>query len=75
MNSPKETTEKTSELTRQELLEMIKEVLKAGPSMNTVRVSYSNAKKLGRPTELFGCKVIAMDDLFPDQYILAGGRE
>ena len=75
MNSLEEKTEKTTELTRQELLEMIEEVLNAGHGMDTIRMSYSNAKKLGMPAKVFGCKIIAMDDPFPEHYILAGGDE
>ena len=75
MNRPEGKTVSTMELTRQDLLEMIAEVLNAAPGMDTIRMSHSNAKKLGMPGEVFGRRVIAMDEPFPDDYILAGGAE
>ncbi len=75
MNRCEGKTVSTMELTRQDLLEMIAEVLNAAPGMDTIRMSYANAKKLGMPGEVFGRRVIAMDDPFPDDYILAGGAE
>ena len=75
MNSIEEKSIRITELTRQDLLEMIAEVLNAAPGMDTIRMSYSNAKKLGMPGEVFGRRVIAMDHPFPDDYILAGGAE
>ena len=75
MNRSEEKTVSTMELTRQELLEMIAEVLNAAPGMDTIRMSDYNARKLGMPGEVFGRRVIAMDDPFPDDYILVGGAE
>ena len=75
MNRPEGKTVSTMELTRQDLLEMIAEVLNAAPGMDAIRMSDYNARKLGMPGEVFGRRVIAMDDPFPDDYILAGGVE
>ena len=75
MNSIEEKSIRITELTRQDLLEMIAEVLNAAPGMDTIRMSYANTKKLGMPGEVFGRRVIVMDDPFPDDDILAGGAE
>ena len=75
MNSIEEKSIRITELTRQDLLEMIAEVMNAAPGMDTIRMSHSNAKKLGMRGEVFGRRVIAMDEPFPDDYILAGGAE
>ena len=61
-------------MTKQELLEMIKAGKESAPWANTVRMSAANAKTLGMPAAVLGLEVIAMEDPYPDDYLLVGEK-
>ncbi len=64
----------TNELTTQELLDMIKSGKEAAPWADAVRMNFTNAQKLGMPAKVFGLELIAMDEGFPADYLLVGGK-
>ena len=64
----------TSELTTKDLLDMIKAGKEAAPWADAVRMNIANAQKLGMPAEVFGLELIVMDEGFPDDYLLVGGK-
>ncbi len=63
-----------NELTTQDLLDMIKAGKEEAPWADAVKMNIANAKKLGMPTEVLGLELIAMDEGFPDDYLLVGGK-
>ena len=64
----------TNELTTQELLDMIRAGKEAAPWADAVRMNITNARKLGMPAKVLGLELIVMDKVFPDNYILVGGK-
>ena len=63
-----------NELTTKDLLDMIKAGKEAAPWADAVRMNIANAKKLGMPAEVLGLELIAMDEGFPNNYLLVGGK-
>ena len=63
-----------NELTMQDLLDMITAGKEAAPWADAVKMNITNARKLGMPAEVLGLELIAMDEGFPDDYILVGGK-
>ena len=63
-----------NELTTQDLLDMIKAGKDAAPWADAVRINIANAQKLGMPAEVLGLELIVMDEGFPGDYLLVGGK-